>query len=212
MAEDGRGQAIVGGGGQRRRGVEVDRSNGWEAVAARFVAERSSIGAATVRSWCRALPSGASVLDLGCGCGVPIAAALLAEGCNVSAVDASPTMVAAFRQRFPQARVACEPVEASSFFNSPFHGVVAVGLLFLLPDDGQRALIRRVSAALQPGGRFLFTAPVQAVAWTDTFMGGPCVSLGDEAYRSALAAAGLHVVGEFVDEGENHYYDACCIS
>lgn len=192
--------------------MEVDRSNGWEAVAARFVAERSSIGAATVRSWCRALPSGASVLDLGCGCGVPIAAALLAEGCNVSAVDASPTMVAAFRQRFPQARVACESVEASSFFNSPFHGVVAVGLLFLLPDDGQRALIRRVSAALQPGGRFLFTAPVQAVAWTDTFMGDPCVSLGDEAYRSALAAAGLHVVGEFVDEGENHYYDACRIS
>lgn len=191
--------------------MEVDRSNGWEAVAARFVAERSSIGAATVRSWCRGLPAGASVLDLGCGCGVPISAALLAEGCNVSAVDASPTMVAAFRQRFPQARVACEPVEESSFFNNTFHGIVAVGLLFLLPADGQRALIRRVSAALQPGGRFLFTAPLQAVAWTDTMMGGHCVSLGDEAYRRALAATGLHVVGEFVDEGENHYYDACRI-
>ncbi|PZV19976.1 MAG: SAM-dependent methyltransferase [Cyanobium sp.] len=189
--------------------MEVDRSNGWEAVAARFVAERSSIGAATVRSWSRALPASPSVLDLGCGCGVPISAALMAEGCHVSAVDASPSMVAAYRQRFPQARVACEPVEKSSFFNSTFHGIVAVGLLFLLPADGQRALIRRVSAALQPGGRFLFTAPVQAVAWKDTMMGGHCVSLGDEVYRRALAAAGLHVVGEFVDEGENHYYDAC---
>ncbi len=189
--------------------MEVDRSNGWEAVAARFVAERSLIGAATVRSWCRDLPAGASVLDLGCGCGVPISAALMAEGCHVSAVDASPTMVTAFRHRFPQLQVACEPVEESSFFNSTFHGIVAVGLLFLLPADGQRALIRRVSAALQPGGRFLFTAPVQAVAWKDTMMGGHCVSLGDEVYRRALAAAGLHVVGEFVDEGENHYYDAC---
>jgi cyclopropane fatty-acyl-phospholipid synthase-like methyltransferase len=189
--------------------MEVDRSNGWEAVAARFVAERSSIAAATLRSWCRALPAGASVLDLGCGCGVPISAALMAKGCLESAVDASPAMVAAFRQRFPQARVACEPAEESSFFNSTFHAIVAVGLLFLLPADGQRALICRVRAALQPGGRFLFTAPVQAVAWTDTMMGGPCLSLGDEAYRSALAAAGLHVVGEFVDEGENHYYDAC---
>ncbi len=133
----------------------------------------------------------------------------MAEGCNVSAVDASPAMVAAFRQRFPLARVACEPVEVSSFFNSTFHGIVAVGLLFLLPAYGQRVLIHRVSAALQPGGRFLFTAPVQAVAWKDTFMGGHCVSLGDEEYRRALAAAGLHVVGEFVDEGESHYYDAC---
>jgi hypothetical protein len=35
-------------------------------------------------------------------------------------------------------------------------------------------------------------------------------SLGDEAYRKALADAGLTVVVEYVDEGENHYYDAEC--
>lgn len=191
--------------------MPADRSNGWEAVARRFVAERSSIGAATVRAWCRMLPAGASVLDLGCGCGVPIAEALIAEGCGVSGVDASPSMVAAFRRRFPQVPVACEPVEDSSCFDSTYDAIVAIGLLFLLPETMQRAVIQRVSRALQPEGRFLFTAPVQAVSWTDTMMGGHCVSLGDAAYRHALAAAGLQVVAEYSDEGDNHYYDVCRI-
>jgi 2-polyprenyl-3-methyl-5-hydroxy-6-metoxy-1,4-benzoquinol methylase len=59
-------------------------------VATSFVAVRSRIGAATVRSWARSLPPGAAILDLGCGSGVPIAQALLADGFDVHGVDASP--------------------------------------------------------------------------------------------------------------------------
>src|SRR5262245_8696979 len=56
-----------------------DRSNGWEAVAPGFIGsrKRSSIGVTTVRAWARSLPTGASILDLGCGSGVPISRALL---------------------------------------------------------------------------------------------------------------------------------------
>lgn len=188
--------------------MQQDRSNGWDAIAHRFVAERSSAGAATVRSWCRALPEGAPVLDLGCGSGVPVSEALLDAGCEVFGVDASPALVAAFRRRFPQAQVVCEPVEESRFFGRTYDGVVAVGLLFLLAPDAQHSVIRRVSAALEPGGRFLFTAPLQRATWKDTLTGRESVSLGGEAYRCALAEAGMGVVGEYVDEGGNHYYDA----
>ncbi len=185
-----------------------DRSNGWEAVAGRFMVQRSSIGSATVRAWCRTLPSGASVLDLGCGAGVPISQALIDAGCDVSGVDASPTLVAEFQRRFPQAPVACEPVEDSAFFGKTYDGIVAVGLLFLLRPGVQEAVIRRVGAALKPGGRFLFTAPVRACAWSDLLTGHESVSLGSEAYRRVLASAGLSVIAEYVDEGENHYFDA----
>lgn len=188
--------------------MQPDRSNGWDAVAQRFVAERSSAGAAVVRAWRRALPERASVLDLGCGSGVPISEALLGEGCEVFGVDASPALVAAFRRGFPQARVACEPVEESRFFDRTYDGVVAVGLLFLLAPAVQRAVIRRVSTVLEPKGRFLFTAPSQRATWKDTLTGRESVSLGEEAYRRALDEAGMDVVGEYVDEGGNHYYDA----
>lgn len=185
-----------------------DPSNGWDAVADRFIAARSRIGVDVVRAWSRALSTRAAVLDLGCGAGVPVSETLVAEGCAVHGIDASPTLVQAFRRRFPDAAVACEPVEASDFFGRSYDGIVAVGLLFLLPPDTQRAVIRRVASVLNPGGRFLFTAPTQVATWADLLTGRSSVSPGDLEYRRALSDAGLTVLQEHVDEGENHYYDA----
>ena len=36
--------------------------------------------------------------------------------------------------------------------------------------------------------------------------GRPSVSLGGERYRTLVDAAGLTMIGEMEDEGENHYY------
>ena len=188
----------------------TDPSNGYEAAAADFMARRDAarIGVAAVRAWARSLPPGASILDLGCGHGSPVAEALVEDGFDVYGVDASPTLVAAFRRRLPDAHVACEPVERSAFFGRRFDGVIAIGLLFLLPAYTQRDLIRRLAAALNSGGRLLFTAPVQPCVWTDVVTGRQSESLGAAAYREAIAAAGLETAGELVDEGDNHYYDA----
>jgi SAM-dependent methyltransferase len=183
-------------------------SNGWNAVAERFLAVRSTAGAAVVSAWARTLPAGSDVLDLGCGSGQPIAAALDAAGCRVYGIDASPRLVEAFALGFPQHRVVCETVETSPFFGRRFEAAVAVGLLFLLPPVAQCELIARVAAVLKPGGRFLFSAPVQQAEWMDLLTGRKSVSLGDAAYRAALHAAGLRVGAEHVDEGGNHYYDA----
>ena len=174
------------------RSGDEDPANGWEAVAGQLITGRDgSIGVATVRAWARRLPERASVLDLGCGSGVPISQALIDDGFAVYGVDAAPTLVAAFRSRFPHAPAACEPAETSHFFDRTFDGVVAIGLMFLLSADVQRALIHKVAAALPPGGRFLFTAPVQSCTWADILTGRESRSLGAEAYKTMLSDAGF---------------------
>lgn len=187
-----------------------DEANGYEALAHRFMAARgqSGTGVATVRGWAESLPSGASILDLGCGHGVPIAEALIGDGFTVHGVDASRTLAAEFEKRFPQAVVACETVESSTFFGRAFDGAVAIGLIFLLPPEAQAGLISRVAPVLKPGGQFLFTAPTQRGTWTDVLTGRETVSLGDRAYRRILRKSRLRVIDEYVDEGESHYY-AC---
>lgn len=187
-----------------------DNSNGYEEVATRFIAgrgrNRSGVGASAVINWSATLSHGASILDLGCGNGVPISQALIERGFKVYGVDASPTMVAAFQAQFPGVPVQCVAVEDSNFFGQDFDAVIAWGLLFLLDADAQIRLISKIAAVLRSGGRFLFTAPSQSCSWHDAMTGLLSVSLGQEAYRNALEGATLSLLGTQVDEGENHYY------
>jgi cyclopropane fatty-acyl-phospholipid synthase-like methyltransferase len=125
----------------------------------------------------------------------------------VYGIDASASLTAAFRRRLPHAHVACEAIEGSRFFGRTFDGVIAVGLMFLLPGEVQRDLIRKVAVALNPDGRFLFTSPAQVCAWTDVLTGQESHSLGAEEYKATFSEAGLTLVGEYEDEGGNHYYD-----
>ena len=190
-----------------------DGSSGYEAVANIYIAGRGtrarvgdSIGAAVVKAWADAFPPGATVLDLGSGPGEPSTRILQEAGLTTYAVDASPTMVAAFRERFPGVPIERNTVEASEFFNRTFSGVLAWGLLFLLDPAAQALVIEKVARALEPQGRFLFTAPRQPLEWLDGMTGRRSQSLGEHTYARLLRDAGLTWVADAQDEGENHYY------
>ena len=185
----------------------TDGSNGYDSIAEAFIrARRHYIGPTVVRRWANGLRAGTSILDLGCGSGVPISEALLQDGFTIYGVDASATLIAKFRERFPGVPLECSPAEESLFFSRRFDAAVAWGLMFLLPVDTQRSLIGKVARALHPRGRFLFTAPREAGTWPDGMTGLPSYSLGHEAYEQELLAHGLRLVGNDVDEGDNHYY------
>ena len=192
----------------------TDRSNGYEGVAAEFLAGRGSartrsngIGVKAVREWARALPHGAAVIDLGCGAGFPITDVLVTEGLNVYAIDASPSFIEAFRRNLPGIPVACEAVEDSTFFDRTFDAVIAWGLMFLLPAEEQRRLIQRVADILVLGGRLLFTSEYEPLVWNDAMTGLESRSLGAVEYRSQLTAVGLLVTREYEDVG-GYYFDA----
>jgi SAM-dependent methyltransferase len=161
-----------------------------------------------VRAWARTLPRGGTVIDIGCGSGLPITKVLLSEGLKVFGVDGSPSLVKAFRENLPDVPVACESIEESSFFDRTFDGVCSWGLMFLLPSETQRRLIQSMADILVPGGRLLFTSVADALVWTDAMTGLESRSLGAEEYRRLLSAVGFQVQREFEDAGHNHYFDA----
>jgi 2-polyprenyl-3-methyl-5-hydroxy-6-metoxy-1,4-benzoquinol methylase len=183
-----------------------DQSHGYAAAADLFVRARSRIGEAQVHQWALTLGPAARVLDAGCGHGVPITEALMAAGCDVYAIDASPSLVEAFRSRFPGVPIACEPVQTSTMFERSYDGIVAWGLLFLLDPEEQPLVLARLASALAPEGQLLFTAPWQVGEWRDALTGHVSRSLGADVYRRTIATSGLTLKDEFDDEGDNHYY------
>lgn len=193
--------------------MDEQDANGYEQIAGVYIAGRGSrprlgdaVGAAIVQAWARAFPSGATVLDLGAGPGEPSTRILQEAGLASWAIDASATMVAAFRERFPGVAIEHNTVEASDYFSRTFDGVLAWGLLFLLTPAAQARVIEKVADALKPGGRFLFTAPREPVAWLDAMTRRPSRSLGAAEYQRLLGNVGLTCVAEAEDEGGNHYY------
>jgi SAM-dependent methyltransferase len=187
----------------------TDLSNGYDDDSAGFIAGRSpTIGVSIVRSWARSFPAGTRVLEIGCGDGNPITRTLIHEGLNVHAVDASPKMVSAFRKNFPGTPVICEAAEHLHDLDQRFDAAIAWGLIFLLTPATQEIVINNIGSALNSGGRFLFTAPKEAVIWTDIRTGRKSVSLGASGYQSLLSSANLSLIAEYDDEGSNHYFEA----
>ena len=193
----------------------TDPSNGYETVSAEFLAHRgnsrtrsNAIGVNAVREWAKTLPHGSSVIDLGCGPGVPITVVLVEQGLQVFGVDAAPSFVVAFQHNLPGTPIVCEPVLESSFFNRTFDAVLSIGLMFLLNPEEQHHLIRRIADILVPGGRLLFTSTAKPHVWNDVMTGMKSISLGAEEYRTQLSAVGLTVTSEYEDRGQNHYFEA----
>ena len=187
------------------KAIPHDRSNGYENLADTFIRTRNpQIGAATVQEWSKTLPPKSAVLDLGCGSGIPVSSVLNREGFVLYGIDASAKMIAGYHEQFPNAQTECSAAEESQFFHRTFDGIVAWGLIFLLSVPNQATVITKVAQALNPGGRFLFTAPREATEWSDAITGLPSISLGREGYKQLLHAQGLVLVSERTDEGDNH--------
>jgi SAM-dependent methyltransferase len=150
----------------------ANKSNGYEDVASEFIVGRgrnsSSVGASVVAEWSRALPAGGTVLDLGCGTGVPISQVLVERGFKAFGADASPTIVAAFRARFPGVPVECAAVEGSDFFARTFHGVIAWGLFFLLDAYVQRRLIQKIAGCCKAVAGYCLRLRTKAVRFHPT--------------------------------------------
>jgi 2-polyprenyl-3-methyl-5-hydroxy-6-metoxy-1,4-benzoquinol methylase len=188
--------------------IHPDKSNGYDDLAEVFMQMRNPrIGPSTVLEWSQTLVPHGSILELGCGNGV-ISQILIEAGFSLYGIDASPKMVRAFREQFPNAQAECAAVEDSSFFDRTFDGIVAWGLMFLLQDDVQKLVIAKAAKALKPRGQLMFTSPRDAVTWQDSITGRESRSLGAKTYRQLLEAQGLIVTEDRLDEGDNYYYTA----
>jgi cyclopropane fatty-acyl-phospholipid synthase-like methyltransferase len=187
----------------------MDSAKAYEVHAREFLRGRdqSLIGTLIVDQWTHTLRKGANVIELACGGGYPITRVLETAGLQLWAVDSSPTLVAEFRSRFPTIPVQCAKVQESDFFDRMYEGAIAIGLIFLLPELEQAALIKRVSEILVPGGRFLFMAPIEKGSWIDMNTGLECQSLGQASYKKCAEEAGFRLLATFTDKGANNYYD-----
>ena len=102
------------------------------------------------------LAEGDSVLDVGCGAGVPIARSL-AQRYRVTGVDLSPEMVRRARSNVPGGRFRCADIMAVDLPPAGFDAVVAFYSVFHVARERHADLFRRIHRWLKPQGYLLCT-------------------------------------------------------
>jgi SAM-dependent methyltransferase len=139
-------------------------ARGYDEVAQRYLEwsplRPSGARLAYLRRACDLIPAGATVLELGCGAGVPMTAAL-AEGRRVTGVDISATQVELARRNVPAATFLQADMTALAFEPESFDAVVAFYSLTHVPRDDVPPLLSRIRDWLRPGGTFLASFGVE---------------------------------------------------
>lgn len=149
---------------------------------------------------------GSAVLDLGCGCGVPVARRL-ARRYVVTGIDLSPVQITRARELVPNATFVCADMTTLMFPDDSFGVITCLYALIHVPVAEQPALLRNVRRWLRPGGLFFVTVGYRA--WTGLEKDWLGVKGGDmwwshadvDTYRRWIADADLQVELEtFVPE------------
>lgn len=106
------------------------------------------------------LPPSPSVLELGCGPGVPILKMLLDHGAQVTANDISAKQIEMAQARFPGAKFLAGNMATLIFEAESFHGVISFYTLFHLPRSQLKDMLAKIYGWVKPGGFFVFNLAV----------------------------------------------------
>ena len=113
------------------------------------------------------------VLDLACGLG-SLSVAAARKGCEVIAVDASPSAidhVAALARAEGLNITAVRHDLATYEVDGDFDAVVAIGILMFFPRDIALGLLGKLQRAVRRGGHAMVTVLLQGTTYTDVFDG-----------------------------------------
>ena len=142
-----------------RRTVE----SGYDRMAEQYLATKDledPLALAALEDLASLLPSGAAVLDLGCGAGVPVTRWLADRSFAVTGVDVSARQLDLARKNVPAGTFLKADMTELTFAPESFDAAVAFHSIIHVPRAEHLALLESIHRWLRPEGVFLATMSV----------------------------------------------------
>jgi predicted TPR repeat methyltransferase len=147
------------------------------------------------------LPADPTVLDIGCGTGVPIARYLKERRCQVTGADVSSAMITKCAERFPEQTWHVADMRKLALDRS-FNGITAWDSFFHLTQADQRQMFPIFQRHAAAGAALMFTSGPSAGEVVGSYLGEPLYhsSLDSDEYRGLLHDNGFDVVTHVVED------------
>lgn len=126
---------------------------GYNRIADRYLQERTrdSEDIRLLDDLIRRLPTGASVLDAGCGAGVPVSQ-ILSQKFHVTGVDFSESQIKLAMKHVPNAQFICEDMTRLDFPDHTFDAICSYYAIIHIPREEHQALFANFHRMLKPLG------------------------------------------------------------
>lgn len=127
--------------------------SGYNTIAERYLLERTrdSEDVRLLDELIARIPEGATVLDAGCGAGIPISL-ILSEKFKVTGVDFSEAQIELAKKNVPNAKFLCEDMTKLNFPENTFDGICSYYAIIHIPREEHQSLLANFHRMLKPGG------------------------------------------------------------
>lgn len=147
------------------------------------------------------IPAGGSILDLGCGTGMPISDFFIQKKYKVMGIDGSEKMIALCKKRFPKEHWICVDMREMKL-HEQFDAIIAWNSFFHIPQEDQRRLFPIFETHVESNGILAFTSgPEQGEVWGDN--GGESLyhaSLSQDEYSALLEKHYFKIIRHVVQD------------
>lgn len=151
----------------------------------------------------------AKILDLGCGCGIPIDKYLLEKDFEVTGVDISEEQINLAKNNLPEGDFFVGDMSEINFPDNSFDAVTSFYAIFHLPREKHLSVLKNIFSILKPGGYLLIT--MGSSDWEGTEKDFHGVKMfwshyGREKNLELVKSAGFSILKEEIDTsgGEKH--------
>jgi trans-aconitate methyltransferase len=147
------------------------------------------------------LPKRATVLDLGCGGGAPVALHLASRGLRITGIDTSPSLITLCRERMPDQEWIIADMRTLSL-GRRFDGILAWDSFFHLTPRDQRRMFDVFVRHGAPGAILMFNAGPSHGEVVGSYRGDPLyhASLAPAEYEAALRRIGFEIVAHVAED------------
>ncbi len=181
----------------------------YESLGKKYLDHRSFLKSDTyVRAFSKKLRKNASVLDVGCGAGVPVDDILTKAGHEVVGLDLSPSLISMARKMVPGASYNVSDMRNLKHGEYMVDGVVCLYAIFHIPRSEHQKMIETFASFLPSGGWLLISLGDRAFEGVHEMYGVTSYSSqwGSAENRRIVEAAGFKIQSEEfgMSNGERH--------
>ncbi len=181
----------------------------YEQLGKAYLEHRQSLKSDSyVRMLLKQLSKNSSILDVGCGAGVPVDDILVKAGHEVTGIDLSPSLIKIARKLVPQVSYSVGDMQQLKQKEYSVDAVVCLFALFHVPRSEHARLIKTFASYLPINGWLLISMGDRAYEGNHDMYGVPSYSSqwGSVENRRIIKAAGLVIVHEEFSSsfGERH--------